>query len=71
MILTDVFSLHYQQFIFQIEGTEEEAKALEDMLNKKFKTGKEGETSDGKPPKSRFRFVVLIRGKELKGGNEK
>lgn len=36
MIITDVWSLHFQDFLIQIEGTLKEKERLEEILTEKY-----------------------------------
>ena len=52
MIVTDVWSLHYEHFLIQIDGTKEETEKLHKML----------EDSDDKGSKQ---FVIVLKGGKL------
>ena len=58
MIISNVFDMHYQQFLIQIDGTQEEAIKLKELLEASFRTGKDG--------KSKLTFVIICKGVELK-----
>mgnify|MGYP001611460008 CR=1 FL=1 len=51
MKISDVFDLHYQQFLIQIEGTKKEAEELLEMMQTSFRTGKDG--------RSKLSFVII------------
>lgn len=51
MIILNVFDLHYQQFLFQIDGTKQEAEVLLDMMQTSFRVGKDG--------RSKLSFVII------------
>ena len=59
MIIHNVFDLHYQQFLIQIEGTQKEADKFLALLTKSFRTGKDG--------KSKLMFLIIRKGVDDNG----